>query len=83
MGALIGAQQERLDKMKAALTKRARAVQPKPKKPNTVCELCGEGYHRGKSEARRRACYVCRPLQMSRSIRAVGGGLPTLGKGRR
>ena len=54
-----------------------------PPKTNAVCDLCGEPFRRAKGDTRRTACYVCRPDNKSRSVRALGGGLPTLGKNHR
>lgn len=82
---IIEAQRTRLvrlnrEKQRERINATARASK---RKPNAVCVLCGEPYRRGKKEPARRACHICRPLNGSKSVRTVGGGLPTLGKRRR
>lgn len=83
MAAMVEAQQARLVDLRSRqrAEQRAAAAKRATKPPNAVCELCGQPFRRGKKD-NARACSICRPTG-SRSVRTVGGGLPTLGKGRR
>ena len=84
MQAIVAAQAARLRDLRQQRARESIAATAKRKtaKPNAVCELCGQPYRRGKKESRRRFCFICRPsTPASTSVRTIGGGLPTLGKG--
>ena len=81
MADIVAAQRTRLTDLKRQQQRERieAAARHKRKKPNAVCALCGQPYRRGKKD-KGTTSSICRPPGQSRSVRTVGGGLPTLGK---
>lgn len=79
--AVVDAQRSRLTAARARAKLREALRPRRPRRTNARCSLCGQPYRRVKGDDRRTACYICKPLmKASKSVRAVSGGLPSLGK---
>ncbi len=83
MRSIIAAQRERLNELRRQMqAERIRADALRSLKPtNAKCDKCGR-FRRRKKDTKRTVCLISgRPGKAAKSVRAVSGGLPTLGKG--